>query len=100
VKDGDEAEFYWKAEGGGDAYNIYAYFLDTATGRIIELLNATGLGAASTTPWARASKVFTAADAGTYTFVFVSGTFDVTGGYYLGASLYIDGISVLRTAPL
>jgi hypothetical protein len=44
--------------------------------------------------------VFTAADAGTYTFVFISGTFDETGGQYLGASLYIDGISVIRTAPL
>ena len=100
VSAGDEVEFYWRAAGGYDAFDIYAYFLDTTTGTTIELLNATGLGADSTTPWARASKVFTSVDAGTYTFVFISGTFDESGGYALGASLYVDGISVIRTAPL
>ena len=100
VAAGDEVEFYWKAAGGSDSYDIYAYFLNTTTGATIELLNGTGGGAGITTPWARESKVFTSGDAGTYSFVFISGTFDQSGGQYLGASLYVDGISVIRTAPL
>jgi hypothetical protein len=100
VSAGDEVEFYWRAAGGGDAFDIYAYFLNTATGATIELLNASGDALTITTPWARVSKVFTAADAGTYSFVFISGTFDLSGGQLLGASLYVDGISVIRAAPL
>lgn len=100
VSAGDEVEFYWKAARGSDAFDIYAYFLDTATGATIELLNASGDASTITTPWARASKVFTSGEVGTYTFVFISGTFDLSGGQALGASLYIDGISVIRTAPL
>ena len=100
VSAGDEVEFYWRAAGGFDAFDIYAYFLNTATGATIELLNASGDALTITTPWARVSKVFTAADAGTYSFVFISGTFDLTGGQLLGASLFVDGISVIRAAPL
>ena len=36
--------FDWKAKGGGDAYDIYAYLLNVNTGATVELLNQTGVG--------------------------------------------------------
>jgi hypothetical protein len=100
VIDGDEIQFWWQAKGGGDAYDIFAYLIDPVTGKTIELLNDTGADGGAVVLWTRVVKTITAADAGTYKFVFVSGTWDASGGQYLGASLYVDNISVVRTAPL
>lgn len=90
----DKAIFWWRAAGGSDAYNIYAYLLEINTGATIELLNATGQNASAATAWAKVEKTITTA--GTYRFVFISGTWDQTGGQALGASLYITGISIYK----
>lgn len=90
----DKAIFWWRAAGGADAYNIYAYLLEINTGATVELLNSTGQNASASTPWAKVEKTITTA--GTYRFVFLSGTWDQTGGQYLGASLYITGISIYK----
>lgn len=90
----DRAIFWWRAAGGADAYNIYAYLLEINTGATVELLNATGQNASAATAWAKVEKTITTA--GTYRFVFLSGTWDQTGGQYLGASLYITGISIYK----
>jgi hypothetical protein len=90
----DKAIFWWRAAGGADAYNIYAYLLEINTGATIELLNATGQNASAATAWAKVEKTITTA--GTYRFVFISGTWDQTGGQALGASLYITGISIYK----
>lgn len=93
---GDIIKFYWKAQGGGDAYDIYAYLLNVDTGATIQLINETGASDTATTPWAAVSKTITAAQVGTYKFVFVSGTYDFTGGQYLGASLYVTNVDVTK----
>ena len=84
---GDTVTFNWKAANGADAFDVYAYLLNTADGSTIELLDETADGS---TDFAPANVTVTAA--GDYKFVFVSGTFDYTFGRALGASLYIDDI--------
>jgi hypothetical protein len=96
---GDAIEFWWKAEGGADAYDVLAYLLNTSNGATIELLNATGTSGSDTTPWTKVVKTIAAGQAGDYRFVFVSGTWDASGGKTLGASLYIDNIGVVKAAP-
>lgn len=91
---GDHAIFWWRAAGGADAYNIYAYLLEINTGATIELLNTTGANLSAATSWAKVEQTINTA--GTYRFVFISGTWDQTGGQYLGASLYITGISIYK----
>ena len=86
---GDTVTFNWKAANGADAFDVYAYLLNTADGSTIELLDETADGS---TEWAPANVTVNAA--GDYKFVFVSGTFDYTFGRALGASLYIDDIDV------
>ena len=86
---GDTVTFNWKAANGADAFDVYAYLLNTADGSTIELLDETADGS---TEFAPANVTVSAA--GDYKFVFVSGTFDYTFGRALGASLYIDDIDV------
>ena len=86
---GDSVTFNWKAANSDDAFDVYAYLLNTADGSTIELLDQTANGS---TDWAPANVTVNAA--GDYKFVFVSGTFDFTFGQALGASLYIDDIDV------
>jgi hypothetical protein len=93
---GDLIKFYWKAEGGSDAYDIYAYLLNVDTGATIELVNETGNSDTGVAPWTLVSRTITAAQAGTYKFVFVSGTYDFTGGTVLGASLYVTNVDVTK----
>lgn len=93
---GDVIKFYWKAQGGGDAYDIYAYLLNVTNGATIELANDTGTSTGATTPWTQVTRTITAAQAGTYKFVFVSGTYDFTGGTVLGASLYVTNVDVTK----
>jgi len=85
---GDSVQFNWKAANGGDAYDVYAYLLETTTGATIELLDDT----ATSTNWTPVD--VTVSTAGDYKFVFVSGTFDETFGTVSGASLYIDDVAV------
>ena len=93
LKPGDQVKFWWKAAGGSDAYDVFAYLLNITTGATIELLNATGTGTTAT-PWAQVSA--TIAIDGSYKFVFVSGTFDYSGGGALGASLYVSYVEIIK----
>lgn len=96
LENGDVIKFYWKAEGGSDAYDIYAYLLNVDTGATIPLINETGDSTGASTAWAAVSRTITAAQAGTYKFVFVSGTYDFSGGTVLGASLYVTNVDVTK----
>lgn len=86
---GDKVTFNWRAANGDDAFDVYAYLLETTTGDTIQLLDQMGAG---TTDWAASETVVSTA--GTYKFVFVSGTYDYTHGTISGASLYIDDVDV------
>lgn len=93
IQAGGSVSFDWKAEGGSDNFDVYAYLLNEDTGETIELLNQTG----GTTPWATETRTINTA--GDYKFVFISGTYDATGGTAAGAQLYIDNVSVQSTVP-
>jgi len=86
---GDKVTFNWRAANGDDAFDVYAYLLETTTGNTIQLLDEMGAG---TTDWAASETVVSTA--GTYKFVFISGTYDYTHGTLSGASLYIDDVDV------
>lgn len=85
---GDKIYLDWKAQNGGDDYDVLGYILNVQNGQITTIIQATG----TTSNWATAS--VTIPSTGKYSFVFVSGTFDRTGGLAAGASLYIDNIKV------
>lgn len=95
---GDDVSFYWKAEGGSDAYDVFGYIINVNNPSDYQIiLNATGASASSMTSWALKNVVVDSA--GEYRFVFVSGTFDATGGEALGAQLYIDDVKVTQAQP-
>lgn len=87
---GAVVSFDWKASGGDDAYDVYAYLLNIDNGSTVTLLDESGESGAMTTSWSSVSK--SVPDAGNYKFVFVSGTFDATGGTAAGARLFVDNI--------
>lgn len=97
VLGGQELTFDWQAQNGGDAFDVFGFLLNTTTGATQIVLNETGGSAklngtgvwGSTTGGWQSSSV-TVADAGLYRFVFLSGTFDQSGGRALGATLYLD----------
>jgi flagellar hook-associated protein FlgK len=93
IQAGGSVSFDWKAQGGSDNFDVYAYLLNEDTGQTIELLNQTG----GTTAWATETK--TVNTAGSYKFVFISGTYDASGGQAAGAQLYIDNVTVQSTVP-
>ena len=94
LKAGNDISFDWRASGGFDAYDVYAYLLNVDTGETTKLLDETGLSAAGKTEW---STVKTSVPkTGNFKFVFVSGSFDATGGKVTGAQLYVDNI---QTSP-
>ncbi|MBP7566704.1 MAG: filamentous hemagglutinin N-terminal domain-containing protein [Burkholderiaceae bacterium] len=88
---GDVVSFQWNAAGSADAYDVFGYLLNVKTGETQVILNATGANASSSTGWLTAST--TVDTAGTYAFVFVSGSWDATGGMALGATLTLDNIA-------
>jgi VCBS repeat-containing protein len=83
----DTLYFDWKAQGGDDDYHVVAYLLNTSSGAATKIIDRTGAGSTS---WATAS--VSVPSTGTYKFVFVSGTYDASGGQAAGASLYIDNV--------
>jgi plastocyanin len=94
---GDQVSFEWQAQGGGDAYDVYGYIVDVNTGHIETLLNETGNSTSASTTWA--TKAITVSQAGEYRFVFVSGTYDFSGGRAAGAQLFIDDVTVSQVVP-
>jgi Ca2+-binding RTX toxin-like protein len=92
---GDILRFDWKAAGGTDAFDAFGYLLNADTGETVICLDQTGTSQNATTPWATASVIVPSA--GNWQFVFVSGSFDYTGGRATGGSLYVDNFSVQRS---
>jgi VCBS repeat-containing protein len=91
---GDILRFDWKAAGGDDAFDAFGYLLNVDTGETVICLDQTGTSDKATTPWTTAGVIVPSS--GNWRFVFVSGSFDYTGGQKTGGSLYIDNFSVQR----
>jgi VCBS repeat-containing protein len=93
---GDVLFFDWKAAGGSDAYDAFGYLLNMDNGSSSIVINQTGADAAASTAWATLS--VTVPTTGNYAFVFVSGTWDATGGQAAGGSLYVDNFKVFSNS--
>ena len=55
LRSGDRVQFSWKAEGGEDAYDVYAYLLNVDTGEKQIVLDQTGTLEAETVDWTEVS---------------------------------------------
>ncbi|MBK4730962.1 putative Ig domain-containing protein, partial [Oxynema sp. CENA135] len=64
---------------------------------ILTILDETGDSGAASTTWA--TETVTITQQGQYKFVFVSGTFDFSGGTVAGAQLFIDDVVVTQAVP-
>ena len=91
---GQTISFDWRALAGSDAYDVFGYIVNTDTNTATVILNQTGADDSGNTSWATANVTIPAT--GNYRFVFISGSYDYTGGKALGASLYIDNIQVFN----
>lgn len=83
---GEALSFRWAAAGGGDDYETYAFLVNTSTNAHTVL----AYGRGKTQGWTVASGAIPAD--GTYRFRFVNGTYDRSGGLYLGAVMYVDPV--------
>lgn len=90
----DNVSFAWKAESGGDAFDAYAYLLNVNNRNIVNLLDETADNATYSPPFTIKTVQLGSNDNGTYRYIFVTGSFDATGGGLLGGSLGIDNISI------
>jgi len=87
---GDNVTFDWKAQNGEDYYDVFGYFVNETTDETFIVLNESG----NTQPFTSVS--FSVPASGAYRFVFVSGSYDESGGTVLGASLYLDNFVISR----
>ncbi len=85
---GDQLGFDWKANEGGDDYEVYGFLVDV-DGNHTEILYGRG----SAQGWTTNTGVIPAD--GTYKFRFVAGSFNRTDGTTHGATLSIDNIRIL-----
>ena len=89
---GRKVYFDWRGVEGIDDYHVFGYVIDSDCNQL-EVLDATGSG---TSVWTTVETTRPTTD--TYRFVFVSGTFDSSGGIGgggAGAALLIDNVRVL-----
>lgn len=104
---GQAISFEWRAAGGGDDYEVYAFLVEVdengeeKTGLSPRDTHTTILYSKGSS---QSSYTTTAADipqAGHYRFRFVNGSFDFSGGGLLGAQMFIkDSVFVLRANPI
>jgi len=90
---GEKVAFKYKVKSGGDAYDIFAYMVDTSNGTQKILLNETQTTAGGETAWRSNETIVNTT--GDYIFVFVNGSYDFTGFRLVGASLYVTDIEIL-----
>lgn len=93
----DSVRFKWRAVGGGDAYDIFAWLQEwsASDGTDIQqvLLNQTQSSVGGDSGWQTVTASVSVN--GTYSFGFMCGTFDYSGGRAAGANLYVTDIEVI-----
>ena len=91
-----QVSFAWRAKDGGDAYDVYAYLVDVDDpSKTIKLLDSSP-GVLGDSGWQ--NNTVSVTQEGTYQFVFVAGSYDLSGGRKIGAQLFIDDIQVTNAA--
>lgn len=91
AKQGDKLSFDWKANDGGDDYEVYGFLVNEDTGASTEILYGRG----SAQNWTTNSGEVPAD--GNYRFRFVAGSFNRTDGTTHGATLSIDNVRVVSS---
>ncbi len=91
AKKGDYLSFDWKANDGGDDYEVYGFLVNEQTGEHTEILYGRGSAQDWTTNNGEVQ------EDGTYRFRFVAGSFNRTDGTTHGATLSIDNIRVVSS---
>lgn len=86
VTAGRQISLDWKAVDESDDFHVFGYLLNVNTCAQTEVIDATGESAEWTTT------AVAIPSAGTYRFVFVSGSYDKSWGGAAGAYMYIDNI--------
>lgn len=103
LQEDDQVSFYWETVSGGDAYDAYGYLLNVNPGstevNTIKILDETGSESNSSAN-STAEVTIGSGEEGEYRFVFVAGSYDATGGLYVGGSLIIDNVVVTQSNPL
>ena len=93
----DSVRFKWRAVGGGDAYDIFAWLQEWGTNDSTDiqqvLLNQTQSSVGGDSGWQTVTASI--AVGGIYSFGFMCGTFDYSGGQAAGANLYVTDIEVI-----
>ncbi|MCB9423217.1 MAG: hypothetical protein H6667_25700 [Ardenticatenaceae bacterium] len=91
---GDQISIDWRAQGGGDDYEVFGFLVQDET--IYTKLFSQRGDVMST--WNTQTANITIE--GNYKFLFVGGTYDATGGYLVGADLYVDNIRLLSSGTI
>ncbi|MDB2619590.1 DUF4347 domain-containing protein, partial [Litoricolaceae bacterium] len=90
---GDILKLDYTATGAGDDYHVAGYLVDSSGDIYKMVLNDTGRSASDTAS-------VTIDDDGNYRFVFITGTFDASGGRAAGAAMSIDNIRAEDPYPI
>jgi hypothetical protein len=80
----------WRAYAGSDAFDIFGYLIEVNTKEVTLFIDETGNDDTGYSPWA--TSIVTIPRNGEYRIVFVSGTYDFSGGRAAGSSIYIDNV--------
>ena len=99
AKAGNNLSLTWRAEDSGDDYDVYGYINNVATGTQQQLFYDRG---DNTGGWVNLNSTIdsTVCPSGVceLQFQFIAGTYDASGGKYVGTTMYIDGIQIVTTA--
>lgn len=92
----NSVRFKWRAVGGADAYDIFAWLQDWGSnvhaGPQQVLLNQTQSSVGGDSGWQTVTASVSVN--GIYSFAFMCGTFDYSGGRAAGANLYVTDIEI------
>jgi len=86
---GERIALDWKANDGGDDYDVYAWIVRVSDGAMTQVLYERG----DSKPWTTAA--FNSPYTGAVQFRFLCGTQDATCGTVVGAVMYIDNIRLM-----
>jgi len=87
---GETLTFDWRATGSDDAFDVFGWVQEATTGEQKVILNETGTSTGASTSWATA--LVEIPTTGSWRFIFVSGTYDFSGGQAAGAQLFVDNV--------
>ena len=93
----NSVRFKWRAVGGSDAYDVFAWLQEWGTNDSTDiqqvLLNQTQSSTGGDSGWQTVTASVSVN--GTYSFGFMCGTFDYSGGRAAGANLYVTDIEII-----